>query len=151
MGLNLPFHLCVSIWKETELNKIQKLNFGDIYDFLDYLPDNELKVVEFLRQIILDCIPNCSEKLAYNVPYFYKNSRICFIWPPSVPWGNIKIKGVQLGFCNGHLLQDSINYLDKGTRKQVYWKEFNHIKDIDTDLVKTYLFEAVAVDEKLKK
>ena len=133
------------------MNKIQKLNFRDIGEFLDYLPENELKVVQFLRQVILDCIPNCTERLAYNVPYYYKNSRICFIWPPSVPWGNTKINGVQMGFCNGHLLDDSLNYLKKGYRKQVYWKEFNRIEEIDIDLLKTYLFEAALIDEQLKK
>ena len=55
------------------MNKIQKLNFRNVDDFLDYLPDNELEIVQFLRQLIVDCIPNCTEKLAYNVPYYYKN------------------------------------------------------------------------------
>jgi len=132
------------------MSKIQKVNFKNVDEFLNYLPDNELEIVQFLRKLILDCIPFCKEKLAYNVPYYYRNSRICFIWPPSVPSGNVRIKGVQFGFCNGHLMDDSLNYLDKGNRKQVYWKEFSDIKDIDVDILKTYLFDAVSIDERLK-
>lgn len=133
------------------MNKYQNLNFRDVPEFLDYLPPQELEIVQFLRQIVLDCIPNCREKLAYNVPYYYRHSRICFIWPPSIPWGNVHINGVQFGFCNGNLIEDNLRYLEKGSRKQVYWKEFNNILDIEQDMLKMYLFEAVAIDEYLKK
>jgi len=131
--------------------KMQNVSFKSIDEFLDYLPDNERKVVDFLREIILECIPECHEKLSYKVPYFSKNKRICFIWPASIPWGNVKMKGIQLGFCQGYLLQDDINYLEKGNRKQVYSKTFYNVNEIDVDLLRAYLFDAVAVDEQFKK
>lgn len=115
-------------------------------EFLDYLPENEKEIVLFPRAIILECLPGCKEKLAYNVPYYYRNSRICFIWPPSVPWGNVNIKGVQLGFCQGYLLRDELNYLEKGDRKQVYWKCFSSLEEIDVALVRNFLFEALEID-----
>ncbi|MCX2681473.1 DUF1801 domain-containing protein [Galbibacter sp. EGI 63066] len=129
---------------------MQNIDFDTVDDFLDYLPDNERKIVDYLRRIILECIPGCTEKLSYNVPFYYRHARICFIWPSSVPWGKVKA-GVQLGFCNGNLLQDELNYLDKGGRKQVYSKTFTDIKAIDVDLLKTYIFDAVKVDKQLKK
>ncbi len=129
--------------------KMQNVDFRNIEEFLDFLPDDERKIVDFLREIVFECIPECEEKLSYNVPYFYRHSRICFIWPASVPWGNVKLEGVQLGFCNGNLLQDDINYLEKGNRKQVYSKTFFQIEDIDVDLLKAYLFDAVEVDESI--
>ena len=134
-----------------KMNKIQPVKFQSIEDFLSYLPDHERKIVDLLRQIILQCIPNCQEKLAYNVPYYYRFSRICFIWPSSVPWGSVKLNGVQLGFCRGYLLPDDLQYLEKGSRKQVYTKTFSQRKDIDPDMVKTYLLSAVGVDEQMKK
>ena len=102
------------------MGEMQNVNFNSVEDFLDFLPEHELQIVEFLRQLILECIPNCKEKLAYNVPYFYRHSKICFIWPSSITWGNVKTNGVMLGFTNGHLLNDEINYLEKGKRKQVF-------------------------------
>lgn len=132
------------------MNKYQQLNFDDIEDFMAYLPAQELAIVSVLRDLILEGIPNVREKLAYNVPYYYKNSRACFIWPPSIPWGNTNIKGVQLGFCNGYLMRDDLNYLEKGARKQVYWKEFTSISEIDADILKAYIYEAVAIDEQVK-
>jgi hypothetical protein len=129
------------------MNKFQPVQFKNIDSFLDYLPDNELQIVARLREIVLDIIPDVQEKLAYNVPYYYRFSRICFIWPSSVPWGSAEIKGVQFGFCNGNQLEDSIQYLQKGNRKQVYWKEFNKVQEIDAFLLQSYIIDAIKVDE----
>jgi hypothetical protein len=129
--------------------KLQKLNFSSIEDFLSYLPDDEEVIVEYLRNIVLECIPDVREKLSYNVPYYYRHSRICFIWPSSVPWGNVPQYGVQLGFCNGNLLTDDDHYLEKGRRKKVYIKTFAEKSEIDVNLIKAYLYEAVEIDETL--
>jgi hypothetical protein len=133
------------------MNKIQPVSFRNMDEFLDFIPEEEKRIVLFLRQLIFDCIPACTEKLAYNVPFYYLHSRICFIWPPSVPWGNAGIKGVQLGFCKGFLLSDEVNYLEKGDRKQVWWKSFTTVNEIDPDLIRSFLFEAVEIDKAGKK
>jgi hypothetical protein len=132
------------------MNRFQKIDFITIDDFLEYLPKNELELVKVLRTFILENIPNCIEKLAYNVPFYYWHSRICFIWPSSVPWGNVKLNGVQLGFCNGYLLNDNFNWLEKGNRKQVYSKTFSNINDINFELLKIYLYDAIEIDKNLK-
>ena len=130
---------------------MQNLHFRGIDDFLDYLPPHERPIVDRLRAIILDCIPNAREQLAYNVPYYYRNARICFIWPASVPWGNVSLNGVQLGFCKGFLLSDELNFLEKGNRKQVFTKTFFAVDDIDEALIIVYLLEAVELDRNLKQ
>lgn len=133
------------------MNKFQPFNFRNMDEFREHLPDNELQIFSFLRQLIDESFPHYTEKLAYNVPFYYGHTRICFIWPPSVPWGNAGIKGVQLGFCNGYLMQDELNYLSKGARKQVYWREYSRLDEIDPDIVKAYLHEAYLLDESLAK
>lgn len=132
------------------MNKAQPIKFNSIDDFLKFLPEEELKIVSLLRRIVFDCIPNVKEKLSYNVPYYYKYSRICFIWPASVPWGNLS-KGVALGFCRGNKLLDEFNYLKTDGRKQVYRHIFTTVKEIDTDILKAYLFEAIILDEQHKR
>lgn len=127
---------------------MQNVTFEDLDEFFDFLPQQELKIVNFLRSIILECIPNCTEKLSYNVPYFKRHSTICFIWPASVFWGKKQTyDGVRLGFTNGHLMYDDIQYLEKGGRKYVYWRDFASIEEIDAEIVKAYLYDAVRVDE----
>lgn len=127
--------------------RMQNVEFQTVEEFLDYLPERERAIVDILREIIMDCMPDCTERLSYNVPYYYRHSRVCFIWPASVPWGKVKLDGVQLGFCKGFLLNDEINFLEKGNRKEVYVKTYFHPNDIDVDLLKAYLFEAIVVDE----
>lgn len=126
---------------------MQNVEFQTIEEFLDYLPERERAIVDILREIIMDCMPDCTERLSYNVPYYYRHSRVCFIWSASVPWGKVKLDGVQLGFCKGFLLNDEINFLEKGNRKEVYVKTYFHPNDIDADVLKAYLFEAIVVDE----
>ena len=123
-----------------------RIQFERVEEFLDYLSLHQLKIVEMLRKIIFDCIPDAKEKLSYNVPFYYRHSRICFIWPGEVPWGRVKKEGVEIGFCKGHLLSDP-SYLNKGSRKEVYIKTFYQTKDIDTETLRLLLYEAVLVDE----
>lgn len=133
------------------MNKFQNVSFNSIGDFLDYLPENELEIVEELRSLVYECIPDVKEKLSYNVPFFKRNRTICFIWPASVPWGNVPKKGVQLGFTSGHLINDFAGYLNMGTRKSVAIKTFYSLDEIEADLVRAYLFEALEVDNGFRR
>jgi len=126
---------------------MQQVNFKTLDEFFEFLPPRELEMVEILRRIILHCIPEATESLAYNVPYYKLRKNVCFIWPASVTWGKKQTyDGVRLGFTQGYLLQDEIGYLDRGGRKQVYWKDFTNMGQMGEDLLKSYLFEAVIID-----
>jgi hypothetical protein len=130
--------------------KMQNVSFRSIEEFFDFLSADELKVVKALREIVFSCAPAATEKLAYNVPFYKQHKNFCFIWPASVLWGKKKTyEGVRFGFTNGHLLPDEINYLSKEKRKFVYWRDFKTLRDIDTDLLKSYIFEALIIDEQL--
>ena len=126
---------------------MQNVHFESVDEFLDYLPEDELKIVQKLRDLIHQALPDCIEKLSYNVPYYKRHSNICFIWPSSIPWGNMKQEGVRLGFTKGYLLEDTAGYLDKGQRKQVYCKDYLDIKDINGDILLRFLYEAALLDE----
>jgi hypothetical protein len=134
--------------KEQQKHRMQSVKFQTIDNFLDYLPDDELKIVEFLRALILRTMPEAEERLAYNVPYYRLRANVCFLWPASVLWGKKKTyKGVRLGFVRGYLMEDSALYLQKGDRKQVYWRDFSDLSDIDSPTLVAYLHEAILVDE----
>ena len=78
--------------------------------------------------------------------------RHCFLWPASVKWGQkVTYEGVRLGFNYGYLLHDEIGYLNKGNRKQVYWRDFTGTQGVDVDLLKSYLYEAEVLDREHKK
>jgi hypothetical protein len=125
------------------LGNPQKIKFKSVNDFLESLPDHELELVEILRDLILESIPDCKEKLAYNVPFYYRHSRVVFIWPASVPWGSIEI-GVALGFCKGTQLFN----LDTEEKRSIGRKVFMSTKDININEIRQLLYEAVLLDER---
>ncbi|HEX6332684.1 MAG TPA: DUF1801 domain-containing protein [Flavisolibacter sp.] len=129
-------------------NRFQDVDFRNVNDFLDYLPAQDLKIVGHLRELIFSCIPDAKEKLAYNVPFYYRHSRLCFIWPGCIAWGKTDRKGVDFGFCRGNLLPDA-SQLEKGNRKEVYIMTLHHYRDIRPDVIRQLLYDAVIVDEEL--
>lgn len=128
-------------------SKYQQVYFRSVKDFLDHLPEDERIIVDYLRDLVLDTLPFCMEKLSYNIPHYYGHRRICFIQPAAVPWGNVPQYGVQLGFYYGDLLHDDLAYLEKRGRKQVYVKTFATLEEIETDILRAFLFEAAEIDE----
>lgn len=132
--------------------KMQEVSFKHVEEFLEFLPDEELKITEQLRKIIFNCFPDIQEKLSFNVPFYFLNRSIFFIWPAAILWGKTKsYSGVRLGFSYGYLITDEINYLNRGERKQVCYHDFNNVNEIESEILKTYLFEAALIDEQFRK
>lgn len=125
-----------------------RLKINSLPQLYELLPDNERLIVDVLRQIVIDTLPeNCKEKISYNVPYFYGRRGICIIWPASIPRGGIK-EGVLFGFWYGNRLQDSDNYLTHGTNKQIFYKIYTSAGDIDESALVKLLREAVWYDKR---
>lgn len=127
----------------------QKLRFSEIADLLAYLPQPERETIEYLRMLIFETLPECREKFAYSVPFYYRHSRICFLWPGSVPWGKVAEGKVALGFTQGHLLDNSMGYLEKANRKHVYTITIAAPDEVDEGLVKMYLLDALDLDQRI--
>ena len=126
----------------TKITSLVQLN--------DLLPENERIIVDVLRQIVLDYLPDyCKEKISYNVPYFYGKKGICIIWPATIPRGGIK-SGVLLGFWQGYLLKDEDRYLTHGTNKKIYYKIYQTAEEIDEVAISKLLRAAVVLDESFR-
>jgi hypothetical protein len=114
----------------------------------DLLPENEMIIVDVLRSLIKDTLPDhCREKISYNVPFFYGKKGICIIWPSTIPRGGIK-EGVLLGFWYGNRLSDEDHYLLHGNNKQIFFKIFKDPDQIDEKAIVKLLDEAIKLDEK---
>ena len=110
------------------------------------LPENERLITDVLRQIVKENLPaGCKEKIAYNVPFFCGKKGIFIIWPATIPRGGIK-RGVLFGLWHGNKLQDTEDYLTRGTNRQVFYKIFYSPEEIDTRALIKLLEEAVKVD-----
>jgi hypothetical protein len=87
------------------------------------------------------------EKISYNVPFFSGKKGICIIWPSTIPRGGIK-NGVLLGFWYGNKLKDTDHYLVHGTNKQVFYKIYQSVEDINEKAIVKLLKEAISVDKR---
>lgn len=131
--------------------KILPFKIKSIVQLYDLLPENERIITDVLRQIIKETLPAyCKEKISYNVPFFYGNKGICITWPSSVPRGGIK-KGVLFGLWQGNKLKDEDHYLTHGTNKQIFYKIFYDVEEIEVDAIKKILAEAVKLDQQFQK
>lgn len=124
----------------------QEIEFKSVEEFLGNLPESELEIVLFLRKIVLECMPDCKERLASNVPFYYRHSKICYIWPASIPWEKVS-SGVGVGFCKGASLLDETFETASFSSKSL----FSSIKDIDVVSLKQQIAEAISIDEKIVK
>ena len=129
---------------------MSKLPFPKIRSMLqlyELLPDDQREIVDILRQIIKENLPAyCKEKISFNVPYFHGKKGICIVWPAAVPRGGIK-KGVLLGYWYGNKLQDVDHYLTHGTNKQIFYKIYYDVEEINERAIVKLLKEAVKLDE----
>ncbi|MEQ8879742.1 MAG: DUF1801 domain-containing protein [Cyclobacteriaceae bacterium] len=126
-------------------NKFQPgIKFTCIDDFLNYISEDELLIVDKLRNLIFEEIPDVKEKLSYNVPFYSRKQRICHIWPASIPWGNTPMEGVQLGFSKGYLIDHPA--VAMGSRKEVGVLTYHKINDIDEEMIRSILLEALLID-----
>ncbi|MEP7196272.1 MAG: hypothetical protein ABI851_07105 [Saprospiraceae bacterium] len=85
------------------------------------------------------------EKISFSVPYFYGNKGICIIWPSTIPRGGIK-SGVLFGIWYGNKIIDVDNYLVHGTNKQIFYKIYQSIEEVDEKAIVKLLREAVYLD-----
>jgi hypothetical protein len=127
----------------------------DIDEMIAALPRDEQVLVKKLRALVIECIPQATEK-AYKdmvMPFYTRNRLICFISPPSAVWepnANLKkqkTKGVALGFNQGKLMANEDGVLMSEGRKQVYMMYFKKLDEIDENQVRALLFEAAMIDE----
>ncbi len=122
------------------------IKIKSLVQLYELLPENERVITDVLRQIVKENLPaGCKEKIAYNVPFFYGKKGICIIWPATIPRGGIK-RGVLFGLWHGNKLQDTENYLIRGTNRQVFYKIFYSAEEIDCGAIIKLLKEAVKID-----
>ena len=120
----------------------QKRKFSGIPDLLAQLPPGEYDLVTELRACILDTLPAVSERLAYNVPFYYGRRRLAYLWPASVPWGKIT-EGVKVGFVHAYRMESIATVPGQTMGALTYLRP----RDIDYDELRYALEEAYQIDQ----
>lgn len=103
--------------------------------------------MERLREFIISEAPHLHERLSFNILAYKGRRDVCFIWPASVLWGGKKsYDGVRFGFSHADLLDDPSGYLQRGSRKQVYWRDLQDVTATDERMLRQLLSQAVERD-----
>lgn len=125
----------------------EQMKFRSLVELFDFLPREQATLTDILREITIEALNGYGkEKLSYNVPFFYGNKSICLIFPAAVPRSGIKT-GVLFGFWYGKWLIDMHSYLDRGTNKQIFYKIYQRVEDIDVPALTALITEAVELDK----
>lgn len=122
--------------------------YKDFESFFEDLLPAEKSVCERLRSLLLTNFPELREKFGYGVPYYWRFSRICFLYPASFPYSGMD-SGVAFGFTRGHLLSNHQGLLDLGGRKEVAYVRLLSEKDIREEPLLEILHEAVLLDREM--
>lgn len=120
----------------------------DFESFFEDLLPTEKSICERIRNLLLTNFPELKEKFGYGVPYYWRFSRICFLYPASFPYSGIN-SGVAFGFARGHLLSNDQGLLDLGGRKEVAYIRLLSEKDIREEPLLEILHEAVLLDREM--
>jgi hypothetical protein len=142
----IPWNRLAQHFAPVKMTRHSTTKIRSLLQLYEAIPDEERMIVDVLRQIIKEHLPaSCKEKISYNVPFFYGKKGICIDWPAGIPRGGIK-KGVLLGFWYGNKLVDADNYLRHGTNKQIFYKIFHDVEDINEEAIVKLLKEAARLD-----
>jgi len=114
-------------------------------DLYNNLPEEERITATVLRQLILETIPDCREKLSWGAPFYHGQKVICFVWPASIPWGKLT-RGVAIGFSRAKELNHD-GFLEFDDRKTIGRHIYHAPEEIDVELVVRLLLAAKALDE----
>jgi len=108
-------------------------------DFFENYQGATYALLQRLHAIITS-LPGVEGRLTYNIPFYYRNTWICYLAPA-------KDGSVELSFTYGSELSNEQGLLDARGRKQVSGVVFRRLSDIPEDTLLEVLHEALLVDD----
>lgn len=100
-----------------------------ITDFIKNVPDEQQKIMETIRKLIHESLPNVTEEFKWSRPVFKAKKDFAYLQTTKAT--------VNLGFFSFQELEDQENRLE-GSRKDMRHVKLKTMNDIDTDLFKKW-------------
>lgn len=112
----------------------------------EYMQAREEDICELMFCIHrhLLAIDGVSTKLSFKIPFYYKNSWICYLNP-------VKNGGIELCFLHGNKMENPNGLLEMRGRKQVAGIYLHPTEDIPDAVFEVLIPEALRVDELIAK
>ena len=112
-------------------------------DYINQQTPDHQRILRWLRQLILTSDPAIRETIRWNIPFYtYHKRHLCYL--------NVvrtEPVAVDLAFVHGTALADEASLLESRGRKTIKSLVSRTVNSPDEDVVRTYLQEALLVDE----
>ena len=95
---------------------------NEVEEFIYGYEGDTLEVMKYLHDLMMDQ-PGISCKISFKIPFYYRNSWICYINP-------LKKGGIEFVFTRGHELSNEQGILDARGRKEVSGIRLKTMEDI---------------------
>lgn len=111
----------------------------EVEEFISGYEGDTLEVMKYLHDLMMDQ-PGIYCKLSFKIPFYYRNSWICYIYPQ-------KKGGIEFVFTRGDELSNEQGILDARGRKQVAGLMLKTLDDIPQESLFVVIQEAILLDE----
>ena len=110
-----------------------------VEDFILNFEGEQKEIMLFFHSLLTEEF-NLIPKFQYNLPFYYRKSWICYLFPTK--------KGlIELAFTRGKELSNAQGLLKSRGRKMVSSIEFKALKDISIGNIREVIHEAIILDE----
>ncbi len=110
-----------------------------VLSFIFDQTENRKNIMLSLHEL-LSSIPGVNSRISYNIPFYYRKKRICYLNP-------VKGDGVELAFIQGRKLSNSQGLLEDKERKQIAGVTFYSISEIPYHQLSEIIQEAIVLDD----
>ncbi|MEL6593493.1 MAG: DUF1801 domain-containing protein [Bacteroidota bacterium] len=110
-----------------------------IRDFIERQDKDRRDLLRYFHHLFAEEM-ELEAKIRYKVPFYFRHSWICYLNP-------VKPEGIELVMLRGNELSNAQGLLEARGRKQVSGIIFTNVSEIQTDLIREILHEAIILDE----
>jgi hypothetical protein len=112
---------------------------NEVEDYIYGFEGDDHEIMKILHDLMMDQ-PGIYCKLSFKIPFYYRNSWICYIYPQ-------KKGGIEFVFTRGHELSNEQGILDARGRKEVAGIRLKSLDDIPQESLFEVIHEAILLDE----
>jgi len=112
---------------------------NEVEEYIYGFEGETLEVMKFLHDLMMDQ-PGIHCKLSFKIPFYYRNSWICYIYPQ-------RKGGIEFVFTRGDELSNEQGILDARGRKQVAGLMLKTLDDVPQESLLEVIQEAIILDE----
>ncbi len=116
--------------------------FQNTDHFLEYHADH-YDILETLRRIILSCSDHIQETIRYNTPFYDYKGMFLYL--------SLNKKYIYVAFVQGILMSDEDGAFALNNLKQIRQIHYRSVKDIDEEVLRKYIFEALLIQDEKQK